>query len=514
MSQRLHVCKKCGKKFATLKGVYGHQRIHSGNYNRIEDDNGLQKIWGLKKSRVCSVSASDRFKGSSCMTEIEKHEVIEAAMNLAMLSQRVYDFASIRNLPLGDDFMDLELKPCPLRRKLQKKTQSSYKCRICDKSFVCSQALGSHQRLHRSMKGHLVRKREYIEEDGSLLDSSEANMIVSQPSCVQVSQEKILHCAESKLDHFSEQLAHSDFDKSSSCRKTRFSALHSPMRSKSHSSYRFKICGKSFGSSQALGGYQTLHRSIKGQLACKKENNEDDNSLSDSLEAKNIVTQPSSFEVSEEEKSLQCVEPKLEFHELLAHSGFDKSSTFSKTRFTALPSAPDAKKSVSQPSSFEVSEEEKSLQCVEPKLEFHELLAHSGFDKSSTFSKTRFTALPSAPDAKKSVSQPSSFEASVDEIILHRVEQKLEFSKQLPHSWFDKSSSCSKTNSALDSPLRSKSHSSYRFKICGKSFVCSKALGGHQTLHRSEDGNSLSGVTDSEASKIVSQPSSYKSQGI
>lgn len=453
MSQRLHVCKKCGKKFATLKGVYGHQRIHSGNYNRIEDDNGLQKIWGLKKSRVCSVSAFDRFKGSSFMTEIEKHEVIEAAMNLVMLSRRVYDFASIRNLPLGDDFMDLELQPCPLRSKLQKKTQSTYKCRICDKSFVCSQALGSHQRLHRSMKGHLVRKREYIEDDSSLLESSESKMIVSQPSSVEVSQEKILHCAESKLDDFSEQLAHSDFDKSSSCSKTRFSALHSPMRSKSHFSYRFKICGKSFGCSQALGGHQTLHRSIRGQLACK-----DDNSLSDSLEAKNIVTQRSSFELSQMEKILQRVEPKLEFHERLTHSGFDKSSTCSKANFSAFPSP---------------------------------------------------------LKAKKIVSQQSSFEASVDEKFLHRVEQKLDFSKQLAHSGFDNSSSCRKTKfSALHSPLKSKSHSSYRFKICGKSFVCSQAQGGHQTLHRSEDRNSLSGVTDSEASKIVSQPSSYKSQGI
>ncbi|CAL9248090.1 unnamed protein product [Arabidopsis halleri] len=331
MSQRLHVCKKCGKKFATLKGVYGHQRIHSGNYNRIEDDNGLQKIWGLKKSRVCSVSASDRFKGSSFMTEIEKHEVIEAAMNLVMLSRRVYDFASIRNLLLVDGFMDLELQPCPLRRKLQKKTQSSYKCDICDKSFVCAQALGSHQRLHRSMKGHLVRKREYIEDDSSLLDSSEAKMI-------------------------------------------------------------------------------------------------------------NIVTQPSSFEVSQEEKIFQCVEQKLEFHERLTHSGFDKSSTCSKAKFSAFPSP---------------------------------------------------------LKAKKIVSQPSSFEASVDENVLHRVEQKLDFSKQIAHSGFD-----------------NKSHSSYRFKICGKSFVCSQALGGHQKLHRSEDGNTLSGMTDSEASKIVSQPSSYKSQGI
>ncbi|EFH53431.1 hypothetical protein ARALYDRAFT_323008 [Arabidopsis lyrata subsp. lyrata] len=325
MSQRLHVCKKCGKKFATLKGVYGHQRIHSGNYNRIEDDNGLQKIWGLKKSRVCSVSASDRFKGSSFMTEIKKHEVIEAAMNLVMLSRRVYDFASIRNLPLGVDFMDLELKPSPLRSKLQKKTQSTYKCRICDKSFVCSQALGSHQRLHRSMKGHLVRKREYIEDD----------------------------------------------------------------------------------------------------------------------KAKNIVTQRSSFELSQKEKILQRVEPKLEFHERLTHSGFDKSSTCSKANFSAFPSP---------------------------------------------------------LKAKKIVSQPSSFEASVDEKFLHRFEQKLDFSKQLAHSGFDNSSSCRKTN--------------YRFKICGKSFVCSQAQGGHQKLHRSEDGNSFSGVTDSEASKIVSQPSSYKSQGI
>ncbi|AEE77570.1 zinc finger (C2H2 type) family protein [Arabidopsis thaliana] len=332
MSQRLHGCKTCGRKFGTLKGVYGHQRMHSGNHNRIEDENGLERIWGLKKkSRVCSVSAFDRFKGSSFMAEIEKHEVIEAALNLVMLCQGVYDFASISNLPLGDGFMDLELKPCPLRRKLQKKSRSSYKCSICEKSFVCSQALGSHQRLHR---WKLVPKPEYIEDDSSLLDSSEAKKIVSKPS------------------------------------------------------------------------------------------------------------------------------------------------------------------------SFEHAQEEKILQCVEPKLEFHEQLAHSGFDKFDTCSKIRFSALPSPPEAKKIVSQPPSFEVSVDEKILYRAEPKLNFSEPLAHSCFDNSSS-------------------YRSIICGKSFVCSQALGGHQTLHRSikgqlagtEDGNSLS-VTDSEASKIVAQPSSYKSQGI
>jgi len=332
MSQRLHGCKTCGRKFGTLKGVYGHQRMHSGNHNRIEDENGLERIWGLKKkSRVCSVSAFDRFKGSSFMTEIEKHEVIEAALNLVMLCQGVYDFASISNLPLGDGFMDLELKPCPLRRKLQKKSRSSYKCSICEKSFVCSQALGSHQRLHR---WKLVPKPEYIEDDSSLLDSSEAKKIVSKPS------------------------------------------------------------------------------------------------------------------------------------------------------------------------SFEHAQEEKILQCVEPKLEFHEQLAHSGFDKFDTCSKIRFSALPSPPEAKKIVSQPPSFEVSVDEKILYRAEPKLNFSEPLAHSCFDNSSS-------------------YRCIICGKSFVCSQALGGHQTLHRSikgqlagtEDGNSLS-VTDSEASKIVAQPSSYKSQRI
>lgn len=153
MSPRLHVCRICGKKFATPKGLCGHQRIHSG----------LKRIWGFKESRVCSVSAS-------FMTEIEKHEVIEAAMNLVMLSQGVYDFAAVRNLLIGDDdFMDLEisrsgfekLSTCSdvvaqtlasyLKSKLKKETQirkSRYICKICGKSFVCSKVLGGHQTLH------------------------------------------------------------------------------------------------------------------------------------------------------------------------------------------------------------------------------------------------------------------------------------------------------------------------------------------------------------------------------
>ncbi|EOA23304.1 hypothetical protein CARUB_v10018835mg [Capsella rubella] len=298
MSQKLHVCGVCRKKFATLKGVYGHQRIHSSKSNRIEVEDGLQRIWGLKKSRVCSVSASSA-KGSSFMTPIEKHEVIEAAINLVMLSRRVYDFASIRSY----DFMDLELQPCPKRSKLQKKTCFGYKCDKCDKSFGCYQALGGHQRLHRSILAH---KRAYTE-------------------------------------------------------------------------------------------------------------------------AKKIVTQPSSFGVFQEEKILQCVELKPEFHELLGRSGYEKSSTCSKIRFSAVPSPPEGKKIVSQPSSFGVSQE-KILHCAQSIDDFCEPLALSGFDKSNSCSKTRF--------------------------------------------------------SSLHSPLRSKSHSSYKFEICDKSFVCSQALGGHQTLHR------------------------------
>ncbi|KAL1194483.1 hypothetical protein V5N11_010391 [Cardamine amara subsp. amara] len=334
MSQRLHICRICGKKFATPKGLCGHQRIHSGS----------QRIWGFKESRVCSVSVS-------FMTEIEKHEVIKAAMNLVMLSQGVYDFA---------DFMDLEffqsglekLSTCSdviaqalasyLRSKLKKKSQSRrksrYKCKICGKSFVSSKVLGGHQTLHRSIKGRLERKMEYIDDDDSLYDSSEAKKIVSQSASFGVSQEeKMLLSVKPKLD-FSKRLSHLGFNKSSSCSKTRFGALHSP------------------------------------------------------TDAKKIVSEPPSFEVSQEEKILHFVES-------------DKCSSFSKTRFSPLPSPPEAEKVVPEPPSFEISEDEKMLHSVEPKLDCTKLLSHSGFDKSSSGSKTRFGALPSPPEAKKNASQ-------------------------------------------------------------------------------------------------------------
>ena len=165
---------------------------------------------------------------------------------------------------------------------------------------------------------------------------------------------------------------------------------------------------------------------------------------------------------------LHSIESKLDFSKQLSHLGFDKSSSFSKTRFGASHSPPDAKKNASQPSSFEVSQEDKMLHCVGPKLDFSKLLSHSGFDKSSSCSKTRFGALPSLPEAEKIVPEPPSFTISEDEKMLHSIEPNLDCTKLLSHSGFDKSSSCSKTKF-------SKSQSTYRFKICGKSFKCSQA---------------------------------------
>ncbi|CAN8265904.1 unnamed protein product [Cochlearia groenlandica] len=117
---------------------------------------------------------------------------------------------------------------------------------------------------------------------------------------------------------------------------------------------------------------------------------------------------------------------------------------------------------------------------------------------------------------------------SMPEKSLHCVvESKQEFSEVFPHSGFEKSSTCSDVvvAQALPSPMKSKmqkkplSKCSYKCKICGKSFECSRTLGGHQTLHRSdrerlarkrafEDCNSLSGL--SEDKKIVSYPSSFE----
>jgi len=189
---------------------------------------------------------------------------------------------------------------------------------------VCSQALGGHQRLHRPIKGKLARKRKYTEDDNTLFDSSETKKILSKPSNFEVSQElkKILDCVESKQDMGELLSLNSKSQKTPEC----------------SCSYECKICGKSFESFQALGGHTTLHRSIKGQLVRTKDNN----SQSHSLEAKKIVSQPSSFEVSQE-KILHCVESKQDFSELLFHLGFDKSSNCSKTRFIPLPSSLQSK---------------------------------------------------------------------------------------------------------------------------------------------------------------------------
>lgn len=290
--KRLHACHICGKKFATLKGVYGHQRMHSG----------LQRVCGLKDSRACS---HDQLRiASSLRAEIEEHDqVVEAAMNLVMLSQRVCDFAAITSLLPGDDnddSMEFELTPCQekilhrnelkiddfgevvalsggkksrtcsrgvpraLRSKLQRKTQFNYKCNICEKIFGCSQAIGSHQRLHRSIKAQLACKEEETEDGNSLFYSSEANKTVSQSSSIEVSQEEktTLHCDQNifsepssfevsqdeKILHRVEpKLANSGFSNSNRCSKNGFSTLHSPLRSKSYSeaskSSRFKSQG-------------------------------------------------------------------------------------------------------------------------------------------------------------------------------------------------------------------------------------------------------------------------------
>jgi len=97
-----------------------------------------------------------------------------------------------------------------------------------------------------------------------------------------------------------EMVSQSGFEKSTTC--SGVIALRSNLQSKS--SHKCKICGKSFECYQALGGHQRIHRPIKEKLVRKREYTKVDNSLFESLDA---ISKPSKFEVSQEEKMLDCV---------------------------------------------------------------------------------------------------------------------------------------------------------------------------------------------------------------
>ncbi|EFH53433.1 hypothetical protein ARALYDRAFT_905240 [Arabidopsis lyrata subsp. lyrata] len=433
------------------------------------------------------------------MTEIvEEHEneMDEAAMSLVMFSEQVYDF----DLPPNDDDDSMDLDQLtPIQEKIldcvewipshsgfEKSTtcsdvvaaqalpklqsNSSRKCNICGKIFGCYQALGGHQRVHRPIRGKLARKREYTEDDNSLFESSDAKKIVSKPSNFEVSkEEKILDCVDSKQG-FSELLPRNS------------KSLKIP---ESSSCYECKICGKSFGCYQGLGGHTKLHRSMKGQLA----HTEDNNSLLDSSEAKKIVSEPSCFEVSPDEKSLHCVELKQDFSELLSHSG-------------ALPSTLRSKlqKKTQSKSSCDCKICGKSFVCSQA-LGNHKRVHRPINGKLARKRKYTedYNPLSDSLEAKKIVSEPSSFEVS-QEKSLHCVELKQDFGELLAHSGFDKSISCSNTRFIpLPSSLRSKTHSniSIKGKLTRKN-------------ENTEDGNSLFGVNDSEASKFASLSSSFE----
>ncbi|XP_024006854.1 zinc finger protein 568 [Eutrema salsugineum] len=342
MSQKHHGCIICGKVFATPKAVYGHLKIHSR----------LRRIWGLKESNVCSISTSAKEKSSSFMTEFERREMNEAAMSLVMFSERV---AVLRSLSPGDVSMDLELEPMQekiihcveskqvssevfshsgfeksstcsdvvaqtlpstprIKSQIKRESNSSYRCKICGKSFERSQALGGHQTLHRSIKGQLALKKDDFEGGNSLslLTDSGAKQVVPKLSCFEVSQDELIelrdtndkeHSVLSKQE-FSELFSHSAFGKSGTGSDVVAQSLPSLLTSnlqkkrQSNSSYKCKTCSKRFWCSQALGGRKTLHRS-KRQLACKKKDLRVGNSLNDSSEAKKIVSKLSNFEVSE-----------------------------------------------------------------------------------------------------------------------------------------------------------------------------------------------------------------------
>lgn len=320
MSQSLlHVCKTCGKWFATAKAVYGHQRVHS-ELKRKPRVRVFCSVSTSIESKALDPSLSLKESSSySFMSEIEKQEMNEAAMSLVMLSQGV---SHIRNLPPGvvdqpkqeffsevsatcSDVVVSQALPSPLRSKSLAKGESnfSYRIKICGKSF------------ERSLGGHSL----------PVLADSGAKKVVPEPSCFEVSHEKLdergdanvkEHSVEARQG-FSKVSSHSGFKKSSSYGDVvAQEALLIPWGSRlqeateSNCSYRCKVCGKSFGCFQSLGGHQNLHRGGKRKRS----------------EAEKIVPQPSSFEVSQEEHSVELKE------------GFEKLSTCSDVLAQPSPS--------------------------------------------------------------------------------------------------------------------------------------------------------------------------------
>nr|VDD38784.1 unnamed protein product [Brassica oleracea] len=298
MSQSLlHVCKTCGKWFATAKAVYGHQRVHS-ELKRKPRVRVFCSVSTSIESKALDPSLSLKESSSySFMSEIEKQEMNEAAMSLVMLSQGV---SHIRNLPPGvvdqpkqeffsevsatcSDVVVAQALPSPLRSKSLAKGESnfSYRIKICGKSF------------ERSLGGHSL----------PVLADSGAKKVVPEPSCFEVSHEKLDERGDANVKEHSVE-ARQGF------------TLLIPWGSRlqeapeSNCSYRCKVCGKSFGCFQSLGGHQNLHRGGKRKRS----------------EAEKIVPQPSSFEVSQEEHSVELKE------------GFEKLSTCSDVLAQPSPS--------------------------------------------------------------------------------------------------------------------------------------------------------------------------------
>ncbi|CAF2008448.1 uncharacterized protein LOC106410261 [Brassica napus] len=330
MSQSLlHVCKTCGKWFATAKAVYGHQRVHS-ELKRKPRVRVFCSVSTSIESKALDPSLSLKESSSySFMSEIEKQEMDEAAMSLVMLSQGV---SHIRNLPPGidqpkqeffsevsatcSDVVVAQALPSPLRSKSLAKGESnfSYRIKICGKSF------------ERSLGGHSL----------PVLADSGAKKVVPEPSCFGVSQEELVERGDANVEEhsvearqgFSKVSSHSGVEKPSSYGDVvAQEALLIPLGSRlqeepeSNCSYRCKVCGKSFGCFQSLGGHQNLHR------GGKRKRFEDGSSPSASSEAKKIVPQPSkSFEVSQEEHSVELKE------------GFEKFSSCSDVLAQPSPS--------------------------------------------------------------------------------------------------------------------------------------------------------------------------------